>query len=107
MKKFLPDPFHPALQMKTLVVNLSGTLIHSDFKFGKGMQIIKRPGLEQFLERLSYLYEIVIYTDDDFSLISTAMPFVDRQGLIHYHFGRESMVLSKGKYYKDISYLNR
>lgn len=30
---------------KTLVLNLSGTIIHTDFVFGKGQEILKRPGL--------------------------------------------------------------
>jgi import inner membrane translocase subunit TIM50 len=95
------------MQGKTLVLSLGGCLVHSDFKFGKGVQILKRPGLDQFIERLSELYEIVIYTDDDYSLMMSAMPIIDKRGAINFYFGRESMVFSKGKYYKDLSYLNR
>jgi len=69
---------------KTLVVNLTGTLVHTDFivrllsansiqliyvvifvQFGKGTQVKKRPGLNTFIRRLSHLYEIVIFSEDD------------------------------------------
>jgi len=39
---FLPPGMpHP----KTIVLNLSGTLIHSNYVFGKGTEVLKRPGL--------------------------------------------------------------
>ena len=63
---------------KTLVLDLDETLIHANFEeFEKGSDIkisvridknlyqiyaLKRPGVEEFLERMSKLYEIVIYT---------------------------------------------
>lgn len=34
-------------------------------KFGRGTQIKKRPGLNQFLRRLSHLYEVIIFSEDD------------------------------------------
>ena len=34
---------------KTLVLNVSGTLVHSEYKLGVGFEIIKRPGLSVFL----------------------------------------------------------
>jgi RNA polymerase II subunit A small phosphatase-like protein len=63
---------------KTLVLDLDETLIHSNFEeFPNGSNIkisvkidamiykifaVKRPGVEEFLERMSKLYEVVIYT---------------------------------------------
>jgi len=44
----LPDipPLPPGYEIpKTLVLNLSGTLLKTDFVFGKGAEIMKRPGL--------------------------------------------------------------
>ena len=108
LKKFLPDPVHVLMHPKTLVIDLTGTTLVSNFRFGKGLQVIKRPGLDNLLKRLSQLYEIVIYTDDDYSTVMNAMPFIDpRMSMIVGAFGRESMVLSNGGYYKDLSYLNR
>ena len=58
-----------------MVLNLSGTLVHTDFvvflyliifyKFGKGAEIVKRPGLTKFLKHLQGNYEIVVFSDDD------------------------------------------
>jgi TFIIF-interacting CTD phosphatase-like protein len=59
--------------MKTLVLNLSGTLLKTDFVFGKGLTIKRRPGLSNFLKKLSQKYELVIYTDDDFMFVTTAV----------------------------------
>lgn len=93
---------------KTLVIDLTGTTLTSNFRFGKGLQVIKRPGLDNLLRHLSQFYEIVIYTDDDQSMIMNLMPFIDpRRMIVVGAFGRESMVLSNGGYYKDLSYLNR
>lgn len=40
----------PGYQMpKTLLLNLNGTLISSEYKFGTGFEILKRPGLAMFL----------------------------------------------------------
>jgi TFIIF-interacting CTD phosphatase-like protein len=63
---------------KTLVLDLDETLIHSNFEeFPKGSDIkisvkidnilyrifaMKRPGVEEFLERMGKLFEVVIYT---------------------------------------------
>jgi len=56
VSKLLQDipPLPPgAAYPKTLVLNLRGTLIHSEYKFGTGFEILKRPGLSVFLSRLS------------------------------------------------------
>jgi len=55
MTKMLPDrPNMPGYaHPKTLVMNLSGTLVHQEFKLGVGMEVFKRPGLSTFLQRMS------------------------------------------------------
>jgi len=46
-------PNIPGLQFpKTLVLNVNGTLVHSEYKFGVGFEILKRPGLSVFMNRL-------------------------------------------------------
>jgi mitochondrial import inner membrane translocase subunit TIM50 len=50
---------------KTLVLNLSGTMIHSEYKLGSGFEILKRPGLDYFLQRIIKYYEVVIFADED------------------------------------------
>ena len=39
--------------MKTLVLNVSGTLTHSEYKLGVGFEILKRPGLSVFLSQMA------------------------------------------------------
>jgi hypothetical protein len=34
---------------KVLVLNLSGTLVHTEYKLGSGFEVMKRPGLSVFL----------------------------------------------------------
>lgn len=58
----LPPGYAP---MKTLVLNLNGTLIHSEYKFGVGFEVLKRPGLSVFLQRMSKSYECVIFGDQE------------------------------------------
>ncbi|EAS02988.2 NLI interacting factor-like phosphatase (macronuclear) [Tetrahymena thermophila SB210] len=92
---------------KTLVLNLTGTIVHTEFKFGKGTQIKKRPGLNEFLNRLSEHYEIVILADEDSFFVDEVRQHLDPNQRIFFNgFGKEAMVF-EGKYYKDLSYLNR
>ena len=42
-----------------------GTLISSEYKLGVGYEIIKRPGLDVFLRRLSRMGEVVIFSDEN------------------------------------------
>ena len=56
VEKLLPDrpPLPPgAAYPKTIVLNLRGTLIHSEYKFGVGFEILKRPGLSILIQRLA------------------------------------------------------
>ncbi len=96
------------MQPKTLVLNLSGTLIKTDYVFGKGLTIKRRPGLNKLLAKLVQSYEIIVFSDDDYQFIVSSIPFLDpRQQFIAGYFGRECMVYSGGRFIKDIKYLNR
>ena len=46
----------------TLVLDLDGVLVHSDWTRGRGWRTFKRPGVEDFLKRMAPYYEIVVYT---------------------------------------------
>lgn len=80
---------HPLMQPKTLVLNLSDTLIKSEYIFGKGLVIHKRPGLNQFLKKMSQMYEVVIFSNDDSMFLSTVQPSLDpRHQMITNMFGK-------------------
>jgi hypothetical protein len=57
----LHDVVHPDFHPKTLVLNLTGTLIKSEYIFGKGLRVTLRPGLENLLKNLVTKYEIIIF----------------------------------------------
>jgi mitochondrial import inner membrane translocase subunit TIM50 len=90
------------------VLNLTGTLVKSEYIFGKGNKIIVRPGLEQFLNRLVAKYEIIIFADEESVMLMNSLNSVDpRHRFISNVFGKESMVWRNGGYVKDLKYLNR
>ena len=109
--KLLPDkpPLMPGQVFpKTLVLNLRGTLVHSEYKFGTGFEVVKRPGLSIFLQRMSRQYEIVIFGDEESSLVQDICEALDPEyRMITGRLGHECTLLKDGHYVKDISYLNR
>ncbi len=111
VEKLLPDrpPLPPgAAYPKTLVLNLRGTLIHSEYKFGVGFEIYKRPGLSVFLQRMSRYYEIVIFGDEENGIVNDICEALDPKAMmIMGRLGRESTLFKNGIYVKDLSYLNR
>ena len=56
-----PGYQHP----KVLVLNLNDTLIHSEYKFGVGFELLKRPGLTIFLNTMARNYEVVVFGDQE------------------------------------------
>eukprot|EP00347_Sterkiella_histriomuscorum_P015966 403355012 len=111
VEKLLPDrpPLPPgSAYPKTLVINMRGTLVHSEYKFGSGFEILKRPGLSVFLQRLSRFYEIVIFGDEESGIVNDICDALDpNYQMIMGRLGRESTLLKNGKYVKDLSYMNR
>jgi carboxy-terminal domain RNA polymerase II polypeptide A small phosphatase len=104
-----------------LVLDLDETLVHSSFQPVKAdfiipvviegtqhnVYVIKRPGVDEFLERAAKLFEIVIYTA---SLSKYADPLLDKldpKRVISSRLFREHCVFHQGHYVKDLSLLNR
>lgn len=59
-------PLPPGYQHpKVLVLNLNGTLIHSEYKFGVGFELLKRPGLTMFLNTMARNFEVVVFGDQE------------------------------------------
>ncbi len=75
---------------------------------GLGFEILKRPGLSVFIQRMSRMYEVVIFGDEENWTVNTVCDALDpNYQMIGGRLGRESTLLKNGKYIKDLSYLNR
>jgi hypothetical protein len=109
-KKVLPDALELVGQpvRKTLVINLNKTLINYQYKFGSGFEILKRPGLLKFLQEMGQLYEVVIFGSEDSNFVEEVCHKLDQYEMnIKYKIGKEATRMDKGKYVKDLNYLNR
>lgn len=107
---------------KTLVLDLDETLVHSSFRTVCDAAIIievqiegenhkvyvrKRPGVDEFLQRMAKLYEIVIYTASMAKYASPLLDKLDPFGVCHYRLYREACTRLSAGYAKDLSRLGR
>jgi len=108
--------------MKCLVLDLDETLIHSSFKPVEiydyivpieieevlyQVYVAKRPGVDEFLMRLSKIYEIVVFTA---SLPKYANPVLDKldvNGVVDWRLFRASCTCVQGTYVKDMLRMGR
>jgi Dullard-like phosphatase family protein len=105
----------------TLVLDLDETLVHSSFsgpKFDLSIDItvdrqkfkifvLKRPGLEEFLQKCYDLYEVVIFTASLSVYADPLLDILDPHGKIAFRLFRESCSFANGTYVKDLSRLGR
>jgi len=107
---------------KTLVLDLDETLVHSSFRTVNDAAIIievqiegenhkvyvrKRPGVDEFLQRMAKLYEIVIYTASMAKYASPLLDQLDPFGVCHFRLYREACTRLSAGYAKDLSRLGR
>ena len=110
IKKFLPDepPLRPELLRKTLVLNFEGTLYAKDFSVGNGVLIHLRPGFKKFVDKMSQLYDIVIYSNEDTAFMTEVIQTIDPyQRYFMWNLGREFFTTKGDGQYKDLRFLNR
>lgn len=108
--KFLPDepPLRPELLRKTLVLNFEGTLYSKDFSVGNGVLIHLRPGFKKFVDKMSQLYDIVIYSNEDTAFMTEVIQTIDPyQRYFMWNLGREFFTTKGDGQYKDLRFLNR
>ncbi|XP_055823859.1 mitochondrial import inner membrane translocase subunit TIM50-like [Solanum dulcamara] len=105
--KLLPD-LHPLEQhVFTIVLDLSETLVYSDWKRERGWRTFKRPGVEDFLEYLAQFFEIVVYSDQQNMYVDPIIDRLDSKQCIRYRLSRGATKYVGGKHYRDLSMLNR
>lgn len=128
-----PDPgsFTPLLPPKdrsmanrhTLVLDLDETLVHSSFKpvpmtdmliditlEGQVHQVYvkKRPYVDEFLARMTELFEVVVLTASLDVYADPVLDELDYDGYwVHHRLFRDSCANLNGSYIKDLSYLGR
>ncbi|KAF9202729.1 hypothetical protein BGZ49_007147 [Haplosporangium sp. Z 27] len=107
---------------KCLVLDLDETLVHSSIKpnpqadyvvpveidnQSHNFYVLKRPGVETFLQKMGELYEVVIFTASLSKYADPAIDILDTHRVVKHRLFRESCFNHKGNYIKDLSVLGR
>ncbi|XP_054713297.1 mitochondrial import inner membrane translocase subunit TIM50-like [Uloborus diversus] len=108
--KLLPEPLtEPYYQPPyTLVLEMTGVLVHPDWTYQTGWRFKKRPGVDYFLQHAGPpLFEIVIYTSEQGFTAFPIIDSLDPNGYIMYRLFRDATRYMSGHHVKDLSCLNR
>jgi len=109
--KLLPDPLEPPyIQPKyTLVLELTGLLVTSNWTHKHGWRFQKRPGLDIFLSQVGYPnFEVVIWTVENSMVFFPIINGMDPNNQhIMYRLFRDATRFKKGTHTKDLYSLNR
>ncbi|ODV92424.1 hypothetical protein CANCADRAFT_12735, partial [Tortispora caseinolytica NRRL Y-17796] len=107
---------------KCLVLDLDETLVHSSFKLlttpdfvvpveiegqYQSVYVIKRPGVDEFLERVGKLFEVVVFTASVAKYGDPLLDKLDKTHSVHHRLFREACYVHQGTYVKDLSQLGR
>ena len=108
---------------KTLILDLDETLVHSAFSpfsresdiilniniegENKTLYVLKRPHIDKFLQELSSLYEIIIFTASISQYANPLLNQLDKNNCIKYRLFREHCTFSNGIYIKDLKIFDR
>ncbi|KAJ8761958.1 hypothetical protein K2173_006560 [Erythroxylum novogranatense] len=108
---------------RTVFLDLDETLVHSNadpppqkFDFvvrpkidGEFMNfyVLKRPGVDTFLEALAAKYEVVVFTAGLKEYASLVLDRLDLKGLISHRLYRDSCKVVGGRFVKDLSEMGR
>uniref|UniRef100_A0A8C6WGR1 protein-serine/threonine phosphatase n=1 Tax=Neogobius melanostomus TaxID=47308 RepID=A0A8C6WGR1_9GOBI len=105
-----------------VVIDLDETLVHSSFKpLNKAdfiipveiegtvhqVHVLKRPHVDEFLERMGQLFECVLFTASLSKYADPVSDLLDTSGAFTSRLFRESCVFHRGNYVKDLSRLGR
>lgn len=116
-----PQPEH-LKGRKCLVLDLDETLVHSSFKYVRhsdfvipvdidnqihNVYVIKRPGVDEFLQRCGELYEVVIFTASVSRYGDPLLDILDKSKSIHHRLFRDSCYNYEGNYIKNLSQMGR
>lgn len=118
----LPPQIREDEGKKTLVLDLDETLVHSSFKpvsyydfsiavevEGKlcNVYVIKRPGVDQFLQAMAKVFEVVVFTASLRKYADPLLDILDQDRIIRHRRYRESCRQMEGGLVKDLAMLGR
>ena len=119
-KKFLPQK---TCNKKTLVLDLDETLVHSGFiPFNSpsdlvikieqdndvhDIHVLVRPHVEEFLEKMSKRFELVIFTASISNYANPLLNAIDKMGYVPFRLFREHCTLINTAFVKDLTRLGR
>jgi len=118
----LPPQVPELTGKKCLVLDLDETLVHSSFKPIPNpdfiipveiedqvhkVYVLKRPGVDTFLQRVGPLFEVVIFTASLSKYADPVLDLLDSTKVIHHRLFREACTNYKGNFVKDMSRLGR
>ena len=108
---------------KTLVLDLDETLVHSNFspfncpsdmiiqieeeKNNHDVHVLIRPHVQEFLERMSKKFELVIFTASIPNYANKLLDKIDKMGYVPFRLFREHCTLINTAFVKDLSKLGR
>ena len=118
----LPELAPQDFGKKCLVLDLDETLVHSSFKpipnpdyvlpieiegTTHHVYVLKRPGVDAYLEKLGKIYEVVLYTASLSKYADPLLDLLDTHNVIRHRLFRESCTRHEGSYVKDLAQLGR
>lgn len=121
--KYLPEKSYFNSKKKTLILDLDETLVHSAFKpfYFKSdiilnmtfdqkthtIHVLKRPYVDEFLDKMSKLYELVIFTASIPEYANPLLDQLDPRKRICYRLFREHCTPSNSFFIKDLKKVGR
>ena len=120
--RLLPDKSIVHMHKKTLLLDLDETLIHSTFahetsadfnfsvKFGRQavpVSVVKRPGVEEFLEECGALFEVFIFTASVPEYANPIIDLLDNKKRVQHRLFRQDCTETNSGYIKNLSRVNR
>ncbi|CAN0014851.1 unnamed protein product [Ectocarpus sp. 12 AP-2014] len=119
-RSLLPKQLPEFAGRKQLILDLDETLVHSSFKPVAGADfimdimvdetfykvfVLKRPGVDEFLERVAKLYEVIIFTASLPQYANPLLDMLDPKGTITLRLFREHCTFHEGYFVKDLTLL--
>jgi Dullard-like phosphatase family protein len=120
---YLPNKLKENINKKTLLIDLDETLVHSSFRplpinadinfniFYQNkphmINVLIRPYVQEFLKKMSNLYEIIIFTASVPQYANPLLDKLDKNKYIHHRLYRQHCISLYGLFIKDLRRIGR